>query len=110
MTTETIDIELLLDNAATASQNKGLLVDDDGNDNALRECVRLNVVDPLYAHVSEADGHVSNLVMLVGRLVQQLKRLDPENPVIEDAMGYLRRSDLMPSVTRGVVEHARKNK
>lgn len=48
--------------------------------------------------------HVANLVLLVGRLVRQVRRTDPTNDVAEKAMDYLRRSDLMPSITRGVDE------
>lgn len=46
--------------------------------------------------------HVSNLAMLVGRLVHQIRRFDKNNDVAEKAIGYLQRSDLMPSITRGV--------
>jgi hypothetical protein len=42
-----IDIERLLDNAATASQVIELLRDDDGEETSLREAVRINVVEPL---------------------------------------------------------------
>lgn len=44
-----IDPELLLDNAATCSQLKELCRDDDGVEGVARECVRLNVVEPLIA-------------------------------------------------------------
>lgn len=53
--------------------------------------------------------HVANLVLLVGRLVQQVRKHDKENPVVEKAMDYLRRSDLIPSITRGVTEHTFEN-
>jgi len=46
--------------------------------------------------------HVTNLVLLVGRLVQQVRKHDEENPVAEKAMDYLRRCDLQPSILRGV--------
>lgn len=49
-----IDIERLLDNAATASQVIELLRDDDGEETSLREAVRVNVVEPLLRS-SEAD-------------------------------------------------------
>lgn len=45
---------------------------------------------------------VSNLVMLVGRLVHQVRKYDETNDVAEKAMDYLRRKDLMPSILRGV--------
>lgn len=54
--------------------------------------------------------HVSNLAMLVGRLVQQLRSHDNENSVAEQAMDYLRRSDLIPSMLRGTTANARQPK
>ena len=48
--------------------------------------------------------HVANLVQLVGRLVHQVRRFDLENGTVDRAMDYLRRSDLLPSITRGVAE------
>ena len=52
---------------------------------------------------SEIDArHVANLVMLVGRLVQQVRKHDSDNPVVAKAMDYLRRCDLTPSIVRGV--------
>ena len=63
--------------------------------------------------------HVANLVLLVGRLVQQVRNLtykptgteattQSENPVAAQAMDYIRRSDLTPSITRGVYENIRR--
>ncbi len=66
--------------------------------------------------------HVSNLVLLIGRLVQQVRNLTPEpetmssshtrvaseNPVAAQAMDYLRRADLMPSILRGVTENIKR--
>jgi hypothetical protein len=57
--------------------------------------------------------HVTNLVLIVGRLVQQLRNatvgkdatVPYENPVAAQAMDYLRRADLTPSITRGVYEN-----
>lgn len=46
--------------------------------------------------------HVTNLLLLVSRLVQQLRKRHPENPVAEQAMDYLRRANLQPSILRGV--------
>jgi len=40
-------VERLLDNAATASQERKLLRDDDNEEPSLREAVRLNVAEPL---------------------------------------------------------------
>lgn len=54
--------------------------------------------------------HVTNLAMLVGRLVQQLRNHEKENPVVEKAMEYLRRSDLIPSMLRGTTANARQPK
>jgi allophanate hydrolase subunit 1 len=42
-----IDVERLLDNAACASQERKLLRDDNNCETALREAVRLNVVEPM---------------------------------------------------------------
>lgn len=41
------DAELLLDNAAAASQESRLLRNEEGEETALREAVRLNVYEPL---------------------------------------------------------------
>jgi hypothetical protein len=52
-------IESLLDNAATAAQNKDLLRTDDDAETSLREAVRINVVEPLLAQfnaVIEKEG------------------------------------------------------
>jgi len=48
--------------------------------------------------------HVGNLVILVGRLIQQVRKHDDSNDVVEKAMGYLRRTDLTPSILRGCEE------
>lgn len=47
-----------------------------------------------------SDKHVSNLVMLVARLVQQVKRFDSDNDVAKKALDYLQREDLTPSILR----------
>jgi hypothetical protein len=63
--------------------------------------------------------HVTNLVLLVARLVQQVRNLTykptgteattpSENPVAAQAMDYLRRADLTPSITRGVYENIKR--
>lgn len=52
--------------------------------------------------------HVSNLVLLVGRLVRQVLKVDNENTVAEQAMDYLRRSDLKTSILRGVTENIKR--
>ena len=44
--------------------------------------------------------HVSNLMLLVGRLVHQVRRHDSENKTVEQAMDYLRRANLHPSILR----------
>ncbi len=46
------DTERLLDNAATASQCRELLRDDNDNETPLREAVRLNVVEPLCSQLT----------------------------------------------------------
>lgn len=48
--------------------------------------------------------HVVNLVTLVGRLIQQVRKHDANNPVVEKAMEYLRRNDLQPSILRGATD------
>lgn len=52
--------------------------------------------------------HVSNLVILIARLVQQVRNNDPENDVATKAMDYLKRADLQPSMLRGVTENISK--
>ena len=49
--------ELLLDNAATASQERSLLRDNDEDETALREAVRLNVVEPLLKIIRHMSMH-----------------------------------------------------
>jgi len=49
----TIDVELLLDNAACAAQEFGLLRKDDGSDTVLRDAVR-RVIGPLLPVVEAA--------------------------------------------------------
>ena len=64
-------IELLIDNAATASQCREMLRDDDGIESGLREAVRMNVAEPLMRelaalrasshpalHASAPEGHL----------------------------------------------------
>ena len=55
--------------------------------------------------------HVSNLVLLVARLVQQIRTLNPatgEAPVAAQAMDYLRRACLQPSILGGVTENIKR--
>lgn len=49
--------------------------------------------------------HVTNLVLLVGRLVHQVRRHEAENTVVEQAMDYLRRANLQPVILRGVKQN-----
>lgn len=46
------------------------------------------------------DAMIVNMGMLIARLVRQVRRFDPNNSVAEQAMGYLRRVDLAPSILR----------
>lgn len=55
-------------------------------------------------HYTEAQ-HVANLVMLVGRLVQQVRKHEKDNPVVDKAMDYLRRNDLNPSILKAVKQN-----
>lgn len=52
--------------------------------------------------------HVTNLVMLVARLVAQVRKYDSENITAEKAMDYLRRANLQPSILRGVTQNIKK--
>lgn len=45
---------------------------------------------------------IADLAMLVGRLVHQLGKHEPDNPVLQKAMDYLRRKDLAGSVLREI--------
>lgn len=45
---------------------------------------------------------VSDLAMLIARLVRQVRKNDPDNPVAAKAMDYLRRHDLRGSILREV--------
>lgn len=45
---------------------------------------------------------VGNLVILVGRLIQQVRKHDPDNDVVEKALDYLKRANLEPSILRGI--------
>jgi len=48
------------------------------------------------------EPRITDLVMLVGRLVQQVRRHDIDNPVAAKAMDYLRRKSLSHSILREV--------
>lgn len=50
--------------------------------------------------LDENEPTIGDLVMLVGRLVQQVRRFDAQNDVAEDAMDYLRRKNLSASFLR----------
>ena len=52
-----------------------------------------------------AEQHVGNLVMLVARLVQQVRKHESDNKTVEQAIDYLKRSDLQPSILRGVKDN-----
>lgn len=61
--------------------------------------------------------HVSNLVMLVARLVEALRisrkhmtTSGEEHPVAAQSMDYLRRADLQPSILRGVTKNIKRPK
>lgn len=54
------------------------------------------------AERDETSQYVSDLVMLVSRLVQQVRNHDETNDVAEKAMDYLRRKDLILSIIRGI--------
>lgn len=58
------DVELLLDNAACASQERRLLRDDDGNETSLREAVRLNVAEPLETKASGQRQRIADALNL----------------------------------------------
>lgn len=45
---------------------------------------------------------IGNLVILVARLVQQVRKHDPENDVAEKSMDYLRRSNLEGTILRDI--------
>lgn len=62
-----------------------------------------DMVAALVENYRPADArHVANLVMLVSRLVHQIRRHETNNDVAEKAMNYLRRKDLLPSIVRDV--------
>jgi hypothetical protein len=47
-----------------------------------------------------SEPRISDLTLLVGRLVQQVRKHDSSNPVAEKAMDYLRRKNLSASILR----------
>lgn len=47
---------------------------------------------------------ITDLAMLVARLVQQVRKHDVTNDVAEKAMDYLRRKDLVGSILREATE------
>lgn len=49
---------------------------------------------------SQEPATVADLAMLVSRLVQQVRKHEPDNDVAEKAMDYLRRKDLTGSILR----------
>ena len=48
----------------------------------------------------ESPPRIADLTMLIGRLVRQVRKHDPNNTVAEQAMAYLRRKDLSGSILR----------
>jgi len=55
----------------------------------------------LQRQVTQTEGPptISDLAMLVARLVQQVRKHDAENDVASKAMDYLRRKELAPSMS-----------
>ena len=53
--------EVLLDNAACGSQNRGLL-----EDAQIRECLQLNVIDPLRARIAALEAENKRLAKGTG--------------------------------------------
>ena len=68
-----LDDEHLLDDAAMCSQNRELLRDDDDNEPPLRECVRLNVCNPLREQLDEAQAIIDEAVGLLRVWVDQAR-------------------------------------
>lgn len=57
-----MNIEKLIDNAATAAQERELLRKDSGEETVLREAVRLNVADPLIAYAEDLINTLRGLI------------------------------------------------
>ena len=81
-------IERLLDNAATCSQERGML--DDGT---LRECVRLNVALPLQQRIEELEAGNVKVCLRNAGLVQRIEELEGERDHYRAALGMA--SDLI---------------
>jgi len=50
-------------------------------------------------------SQATEVVVMLQESVRQVRNYDEKNHVAESAMDYLRRSDLLPAITRGVIEN-----
>lgn len=62
------DVEKMLDDAAACSQCHDLLQDTYGVDGHVRECVRLNVVEPLQKELEAKDKRIAELETTIERV------------------------------------------
>ena len=65
-------------------------------------CKKCGSQDTRLTKNPEGPPTISDLAMLVARLVRKVRHHDPECKVAEQAMGYLRRKDLAGSVLREI--------
>jgi hypothetical protein len=49
---------------------------------------------------NDNEPKIGDLVMLIGRLIHQLNKFEPENPITAKAMDYLRRKNLSSAILR----------
>jgi hypothetical protein len=63
-------------------------------------CKQCGSQDTRLTKKPEGPPTIADLGMLVARLVQQVRKHDPENDVATKAMDYLRRKDLQGSILR----------
>jgi len=75
--TDKLNPEDLLDNAAACSQHDGLIPDTFGDSTKgyLRECVKLNCIDPLLAKVDELEKALKDRDALYVRAIDEIEEL-----------------------------------
>ena len=65
-------------------------------------CRKCGSQDTRRTQSPEGPSTIADLVMLVARLIHQVRKHEPDNDVAEKAMDYLRRKDLVGAVLREI--------
>lgn len=100
------DLERALNRQSQSHKSIAMVLRGPPTEGGMESCI--TQCDKLAAEADETlqpkaqEPRTADLVMLVGRLVQQVRKHDAANPVAEKAMDYLRRKELSPSILREV--------